>query len=96
VAAEDDFDLSAVYEEMDERSKQKRQGHRDRAPKLLKDAGIDFSEHNLGAHIVVFGKGETIDFWPGTGRWTVRGAGEAYKRTKFGIFKLIKHMKGEK
>lgn len=95
-ADEDDFELADVYREMDERSKQKRAEHRDRAPKLLRAAGISFTEHNLGAHLIVTHQGKTIDFWPGTGRWTIHGDKPAYARTKFGVFNLIKYLKGEK
>lgn len=85
-------DMKAVFDAMDERSKQKREANRDNAPRILADAGISFSSHNFGAHLIVTGKFESFDFWPGTGRWTARGTGI---QTGFGIFNLIKRLKGD-
>lgn len=98
--ADDENELAETFRAMDEISKQKRANNRSSSPKVLRDNGIEFSEHNGGAHLVVYGKAVTVDFWPGTGRWTVRNKrlDDVLKKAKtgFGVFNLIKLLKGEK
>jgi len=43
----------------------KRAENRDSSKQMLSDKGIQFTEHNNGAHLKV----GRIDFWPGTGLW---------------------------
>lgn len=88
-----DDDMKAVFRAMDERSKEKRAENRDNALEILTEAGISFSSHNDGAHLIVTGKHESFDFWPGTGRWMSRSGGKL--GASFGIFNLIKRLKGE-
>jgi hypothetical protein len=38
----------------------------------LRQAGID-NEVNPDGHLVVRSKGQTIDYWPATQRWSIRG-----------------------
>lgn len=85
-------DMGDLFNAMKERSQERRASNRDNAPEILRAAEISFSEHNLGAHLIVTGKFESFDFWPGTGRWTTRGA---QRHTGFGVFNLIKRVKGE-
>jgi hypothetical protein len=73
-------------------SKERRAGHRARAPELLKAAEISFSSNNAGAHLIVAfvgldGNGHRIDFYPGTGLWIPQGG-----RRGRGIFKLIRYV----
>jgi len=50
-------------------------------------ANISFEEKNFGAHLIVTINDDypLIDFWPGTGKWIVRG----HKWTALGIDSLI-------
>ena len=66
----------------------KRANNRDASARLLRDVGIVFTEHNGGAHLVVRKDKKTVDFWPGTGKWTVRGS-SMYQR---GVKNLIREM----
>lgn len=61
---------------------------RENAPDDLHAAGIPFTVHNEGAHLIVEGPDGFIDFWPGTSRWKDRSRGT----TGFGISGLIKHV----
>lgn len=63
---------------------------REQAPEELRRAGILFEVKNLGAHLIVEGRGGYIDFWPGTGKWSVRGGAKG-----FGISNLINMIKGQ-
>jgi hypothetical protein len=45
---------------------------REEGPGALEAAGHKVSVHNRGAHLVV---NESVDFWPGTGRWIARSTG---------------------
>lgn len=40
---------------------------------MLTAAGVNFESKNIDAHLIVKMPGKTIDFWPGTGLWMVRG-----------------------
>ena len=59
------------------------------AERLIKE-GILFDCHNDGAHLIIYRQGYTIDYWPGTSRWSIRGGAK-----KFGLEALVKHIKGE-
>ena len=59
-------------------------------PERLVKEGIPFDSNNDGAHLVVHRQGYTIDYWPGTDRWNIRGGAK-----KFGLEALVKYVKGE-
>lgn len=67
-------------------SKKKRGSNRDTSAQILKESGLKFESKNDGAHLIVTGHGAVADFWPGTGKYIVRGSGK-YKR---GVFNLLK------
>ena len=50
---------------------------------------IEHTSRNSGAHLIVMHAGLTVDFWPGTGLWIVRGS----KRQGRGIRDLINHLR---
>lgn len=58
---------------MVEASKRRRANNREHGAAALERAGIAFTEHNGGAHLVVQPDGRTVDYWPGTGKWIARG-----------------------
>ena len=63
----------------------KRSQNRDNSADLLRAAKIPFESNNMGAHLIVRPalSLEVADFWPGTGKWIVRGS-------------TMKHMRGAK
>jgi len=60
------------------------------AARELSQAGIPFTVHNGGAHLVVEGPVGFIDYWPTTGKWAARSG-----RKGFGLLGLLKHVRGE-
>ncbi|KKN56856.1 hypothetical protein LCGC14_0567810 [marine sediment metagenome] len=76
-------DLGETFDGLREHSQKKRAANRASSRGLLEHAGVAFTVHNDGAHLVVAGR---WDFWPGTGKWIDRQGGK-YRR---GVFPLIK------
>lgn len=66
---------------------EKRADNRESSPKVLKEKGIEFTEHNNGAHLVVKKGAELIDFLPGTGKWISRKGKRGH-----GVFKLVDYV----
>lgn len=59
------------------------------APDILREAGVEFTEHNEGAHLRVVVSGTKVtDFWPGTDTWRKLGGGR-----RSGIDKLIEYIR---
>ena len=77
-----------LYRAMRRDSQERRARNREFAPGALEAAGLPFTSHNDGVHLIV---DQRYDFWPGTGKWVRRGAREAPSGR--GIFNLIKHAK---
>lgn len=76
-AAEDLDDMSEFWRDFRLASQRKRAGNRSAAHTTLLKSGLDFISNNEGAHLIVTGvhkgKPTTVDYWPGTGLWRVRG-----------------------
>lgn len=59
------------------------------APGILREAGVEFTEHNKGAHLRVVVSGTKVtDFWPGTDMWRKLGGGR-----RSGIDRLIEYIR---
>lgn len=56
---------------------------------LLRQNGVHFTSNNEYIHCVVSAGVETIDFWPTTGMWIVRGTVEKHR----GVYKLLNFCK---
>jgi len=69
--------------------KEKKANNRASSPNILKENGISFTSHNLGAHLIVKHNNFVVDFWPGTGKYNVRGSPK-YKR---GVYNLLRDIK---
>lgn len=81
-------EIGETFAHLKQQSIEKRAHNREESTRILKECGINFSEHNFGAHLIVYGKYATFDFWPGTGKW-VRRPTKIYKR---GVATLIKEV----
>lgn len=79
-------DMGDMYRDMDTISKSKRAANRTNALTILRSKNIDFVIKNNGAHLIVQGTTQIIDFWPGTGKWIVRNG-----PTGRGIFNMLKN-----
>lgn len=77
---------------MQEESRQKRESNRESSAKMLTAAGIAFETKNDGAHLIVTASGRTVDFWPSTGLWIMRGTNERRR----GVRHLIKRLGGHR
>jgi hypothetical protein len=84
-----DDDVIADYRSMAEESKTRRQSNRANSAKILRDKCISFQSRNMGAHLIVEYGGETVDFWPGTGKW-IRRRYPAWPQNGRGIFEMLK------
>lgn len=84
-------EVSEMWADYKLQSQKKRECNRERAPRLLTEAGIYFECKNGGAHLIVAANGCTYDFWPGTGKYCKRGG--PYRR---GIFNLLKDIASNK
>lgn len=85
-----DESIWATYRALRDLDKVERGDRRALAPQILLDNGVQFSEHNHGAHLVVTIPGMTIDFWPGTAKWITRATKtEASRRGSGGIDGLL-------
>ena len=76
---------TSVFEVMRKDSQNRRQQNRKNSAKILQEAEVKFTSHNEGAHLVVDGPTGKIDFWPGTGKFIVRGKGSKGR----GVFRLL-------
>jgi len=81
-------DMGDDWRELKAESQRKRADNRDASARNLTAADIPFETHNGGAHLIVHGNGLTVDFWPGTGLWMVRGTSER----RYGVCNLIKRL----
>ncbi len=67
-------------------SAERRESNRENSAKVLADHGVQFETKNIGAHLIVTHGGKTADFWPGTGKYILRGGGKPGR----GVFNLLK------
>ena len=83
----DDESMGDLWRAIKAQRQEKRADNRKSSAELLREASIPFEKKNGGAHLIVrpVGSSMTVDFWPGTGRWAVRGL----NRTEFGVHKLL-------
>jgi len=83
----DDAEMWKEWKKMKQDAATQRRGD---APYFLRAAGIPFTEHNKGAHLILDTKIGFIDFWPGTSKWKTR----AYPpQGGYGISNLFEFLK---
>lgn len=68
-------ELKEFFIERRRESAARRAHNRSSSTRLLKVSGVNFASFDHGAHLVVTTEKHVIDFWPGTGKWWVRGYG---------------------
>lgn len=86
-AEPDEMDDAEVWRAMRERSQEKRAANRKHSTEILKRAGVTFTAHNAGAHLIIKHAGMRVDFWPGTGVWSTRAG-----RTDRGVLRLLSYL----
>lgn len=72
---------------MAQESIERRAANRQSSADLLRERGIKFDSKNDGAHLVVSHGEHVADFWPGTGKFILRGG-----RAGRGVFNLLKRL----
>ena len=83
---DDDDNMGDFWRDVKAASQVKRANNRQSSPDLLRAAGVPFTIKNLDAHLIVkTDGGHTVDFWPGTGLWIMRGSTQRHG----GVRKLI-------
>ena len=66
-------ELGEFYRDLRSSRRDKKANNRAYSAQLLRENKVVFTEHNNGAHLIVEGLNGYVDFWPGTGKWKVRG-----------------------
>jgi hypothetical protein len=70
-------------------NKLRRAANRERSAGMLQGLGIQFEVKNDGAHLIVRHEGQTVDFWPGTGKFIPRAPRSRHGRGVFNMLKLL-------
>ena len=86
---EEPNDVSEMWRVHTQESQDRRAFNRQSSAQILEHHRVQFERHNGGAHLIVRHAGMVVDFWPGTGKWIVRGSGGAEGR---GVFPLMKRL----
>lgn len=81
-------EMGELFKALREDSIERKAQNRERSARLLQERGVQFTEHNCGAHLVVTVGEKVADFWPGTGKYRVRGT-TRYRR---GVFNLLRDL----
>lgn len=67
----------------------RRAANRCRSTGMLTGLGLQFEVKNDGAHLIVRHEGQTVDFWPGTGKFIPRKPGARHGR---GVFNMLTYL----
>ena len=74
-----------------EEAKKRKASHMKTSPEMLDSNGIEYEVKNNGIHLIVRHNGKVADFWPSTGKFSVRGSGQYFR----GVKMLIRVMRGD-
>jgi len=80
-------DVGEDYKALRERSKAKKLSNIESSTLMLLEKGYDIDIKNNGVHLIVDWNDKTVDFWPSTGKWIVRGG-----KTSRGVKGLIREL----
>lgn len=87
-----DEGMAARFAALKRESQARRARHRENAPDILRRCGVQFEARNGGVHLLIETEGRRVDFWPGTGRWIMRGDRGGHALRGFGIFALLREL----
>jgi len=85
-------DMGDTFNSLKKMRQEKRADNRETSAAILSRAGIVFESKNLDAHLIVLAGAKTVDFWPGTGLWIVRGE----KVKQRGVRKLVAYVERQR
>jgi len=81
--------MAEIYREWHKIRKDKKMDNLSKSKAILEEENIEFSEHNMGSHFVIYiNEAREFDFWPTTGKFWHKGRG--IRGT--GVFNLIKQI----
>ena len=83
--------FAATKELRKEYSNKRKENNGCKSKAMLVKNGISFESKNGGIHLVVSHKGSIADFWPTTGKFSIRGDNRYFR----GVRLLIKIMRGD-
>lgn len=84
-----DNEIGETWDGIKERIKKEIEEKYTEDMKILEYSDLEFTIHNNGLHVIVYGKNHTIDYWPTKDKWISR----TDKKKRFGIHKLISYAK---
>lgn len=79
-------ELGDTYREMNKVGQEKRAKNLTFSTEILDNYNIEYESKNNGIHLIVKGLDGFIDFWPSTGKFTLREG-----KSGRGVFNLIRH-----
>ena len=82
-------DMAEVWADFRAYKQAKKRSNLAHSTRQLEAAGIAFKVHNGGIHLVLTKGDQTIDFWPSTGLWWIRGTSNKRR----GVQRLMAYMK---
>jgi len=83
-------ETTEFWRDLRHEGQKKRATNRERGAALLAERGFSFASKNDGAHLIITHARKTADYWPGPGRWAIRGG-----ITGYGVFGLMRLLEQE-
>lgn len=84
-------DMAEIFNDLRAFKQEKRRSNLASSTRLLEHNGIPFTVHNGGIHLVLTKGDQTIDFWPSTGLWWIRGTSNKRR----GVKRLMAYIKSQ-
>lgn len=84
-------DMAEVFNDLRKFKQEKKRSNLAHSTRLLEANGIEFKVHNNGIHLVLTKGDQTIDFWPSTGLWWIRGT----TNKRRGVQRLMAYIKSQ-
>lgn len=81
-------DLGETFADYHESRRQKKKENMSSSAQILQSRDITFESHNNGVHLIVTHNKKIADFWPSTGKYSIRGSNR-YRR---GVFNLLRDL----
>jgi hypothetical protein len=83
--------IALAAKERKRESREKKLRNQSSSAAMLSKNNISYESKNDGNHLVVHGENMTVDFWPSTGKFIIRGDTRHFRGVKF----LIKIARGD-
>ncbi len=84
-------EMAEIWADMRAHSQQKKRSNLASSTAMLQHNAIPFVVHNGGVHLVLTKGNQTIDYWPSTGLWWIRGTSNKRR----GVKRLLAYMKAK-